>query len=148
MTFTHENESKHLYIKPRSAIFFSSDIRFIWKHTISLRKLDRVDDDLLTRHRRVSLTFRKIRKSECKCTYINYCDSQKLDKSNNETDFKSTFNFTNKTETPTDLEKKHVYDVYDKIATHFSHTRYKPWPRVAEYLELLKPHSLNADIGK
>lgn len=31
---------------------------------------------------------------------------------------------------PTDLEKKHVYEVYDKIAPHFSHTRYKPWPKI------------------
>ena len=52
MTFTFENQSKHLYIKPRSAIFFTGDVRFLWKHTIALRKLDRVDDNLLTRHRR------------------------------------------------------------------------------------------------
>lgn len=31
---------------------------------------------------------------------------------------------------PTELEKKHVYQVYDKIAPHFSHTRYKPWPKI------------------
>ncbi len=97
---------------------------------------------------RVSLTFRKIRKLECKCTYVNVCDSQKKDISNNETDFKSKFNFEEKTGKPTDLEKKHVYDVYDKIATHFSHTRYKPWPKVQEYLENLNQYSLNADVGK
>ena len=28
------------------------------------------------------------------------------------------------------MEKEHVYDVYEKIAPHFSNTRYKPWPRV------------------
>ena len=28
----------------------------------------------------------------------------------------------------TEMEKKHVYEVYDKIAPHFSNTRYKPWP--------------------
>ena len=31
---------------------------------------------------------------------------------------------------PTELQKKHVYEVYDKIAPHFSHTRYKPWPKI------------------
>ena len=30
----------------------------------------------------------------------------------------------------TNMEKEHVYDVYEKIAPHFSNTRYKPWPRV------------------
>lgn len=33
-------------------------------------------------------------------------------------------------QTPTDMEKKHVYEVYDKIAPHFSNTRYKPWPKI------------------
>ena len=31
---------------------------------------------------------------------------------------------------PTQMEVKHVYDVYDRIAPHFSHTRYKPWPKI------------------
>lgn len=35
---------------------------------------------------------------------------------------------------PTEMEKKHVYEVYDKIAPHFSHTRYKPWPRIEAFL--------------
>ena len=48
---------------------------------------------------------------------------------------------------PTEIEKKHVYEVYDKIATHFSHTRYKPWPLVAEFLNALSNDSLVLDIG-
>jgi hypothetical protein len=32
--------------------------------------------------------------------------------------------------TATNMEKEHVYDVYEKIAPHFSNTRYKPWPKV------------------
>jgi alkylated DNA repair protein alkB family protein 8 len=46
-----------------------------------------------------------------------------------------------------DMEKKHVYDVYEKIAPHFSNTRYKPWGKVQEYLESLPPGTLNLDIG-
>ena len=30
----------------------------------------------------------------------------------------------------TEMEKQHVYEVYDKIAPHFSNTRYKPWPKI------------------
>ena len=30
------------------------------------------------------------------------------------------------------LEKEHVQEIYEEIATHFSHTRHKPWPRIAE----------------
>ena len=35
---------------------------------------------------------------------------------------------------PSDIEKKYVYEVYDKIAPHFSSTRYKPWPKVEKFL--------------
>ena len=44
-------------------------------------------------------------------------------------------------EKPTDIEKKHVYEVYDKISAHFSQTRYKPWPLVAEFLNSLEKDS-------
>ena len=47
----------------------------------------------------------------------------------------------------TKLEKEHVYDVYEKIAPHFSNTRYKPWPKVAEFLDNCPPGSLVADVG-
>ena len=42
-----------------------------------------------------------------------------------------------------DIEQKHVYDVYEKIAPHFSNTRYKPWPQVQEFLESLPEGSIN-----
>ena len=48
---------------------------------------------------------------------------------------------------PTEIEKKHVYEVYDKISEHFSHTRYKPWPLVSEFLNSLEKNSLVIDIG-
>lgn len=35
---------------------------------------------------------------------------------------------------PTDIEKKYVYEIYDKIAPHFSATRYKPWPKIEHFL--------------
>jgi len=77
MSFFYNNVTKHLYIKPRSVIFFSGEARFIWEHTIALRKIDRVDDNIFFRKRRLSLTFRKIRKGECSCPYVDCCDSQK-----------------------------------------------------------------------
>lgn len=53
----------------------------------------------------------------------------------------------NASEKPTEIEKKHVYEVYDKISAHFSHTRYKPWPQVAEFLNSLEKDSYVLDIG-
>jgi len=47
----------------------------------------------------------------------------------------------------TEMEKKHVYEVYEKIAPHFSNTRYKPWPKIEKFLNELRPGSLNLDVG-
>ena len=36
---------------------------------------------------------------------------------------------------PGELEDKHVHQVYEQIANHFSVTRYKPWPVVDAFLK-------------
>lgn len=46
-----------------------------------------------------------------------------------------------------DLEQTHVHDVYEQIASHFSLTRYKPWPRVDQYLRELPYGSIGGDVG-
>jgi len=48
---------------------------------------------------------------------------------------------------PISFESNHVHKVYDVIASHFSSTRYKPWPRVREFVESLPLGSFMADIG-
>lgn len=45
------------------------------------------------------------------------------------------------------IEKEFVHQVYEKIAGHFSDTRYKPWPAIENYLLALPRHSVVADIG-
>ncbi len=50
-------------------------------------------------------------------------------------------------EKPGEFEKKYVYGVYEKIAPHFSSTRYQPWPKVEIFLNNLEEGSLVADIG-
>ncbi|KAI1397800.1 S-adenosyl-L-methionine-dependent methyltransferase [Hypoxylon fuscum] len=44
-------------------------------------------------------------------------------------------------------EQQHVHSVYESIASHFSATRYKPWPVVASFLESLPPGSVGLDVG-
>ncbi|KAK6509560.1 tRNA methyltransferase, has a role in tRNA modification [Arthrobotrys musiformis] len=46
-----------------------------------------------------------------------------------------------------EYEDQHVHQVYDKIASHFSATRYKPWPIVHEFLTTLAPGSVGIDVG-
>ncbi len=48
---------------------------------------------------------------------------------------------------PGEIEKKYVYDIYEKITPHFNHTRYKPWPKIEEFLKSLEIGSLVADVG-
>jgi tRNA (uracil-5-)-methyltransferase TRM9 len=45
------------------------------------------------------------------------------------------------------IEETHVHQVYNKIATHFSNTRYAPWPVVAEFLSSRPAGSVGLDIG-
>ncbi|OJJ44188.1 hypothetical protein ASPZODRAFT_168992 [Penicilliopsis zonata CBS 506.65] len=44
-------------------------------------------------------------------------------------------------------EEKHVHEVYQQIAQHFSSTRYKPWPIVEQFLKGLQPGSVGLDVG-
>lgn len=48
---------------------------------------------------------------------------------------------------PEEIEKYHVNQVYDEIAPHFDHTRYKPWPGVKNFVSSLSPYSLLLDLG-
>ncbi|CDI86134.1 hypothetical protein, conserved [Eimeria praecox] len=45
------------------------------------------------------------------------------------------------------LERQHVDSIYAKIAPHFSHTRNRPWPRVAAFIESLPYDALLVDVG-
>ncbi|KAI9803525.1 MAG: hypothetical protein M1825_001868 [Sarcosagium campestre] len=44
-------------------------------------------------------------------------------------------------------EDKHVHEVYDQIASHFSATRYKPWPIVEQFLRDIATGSVGLDVG-
>lgn len=48
---------------------------------------------------------------------------------------------------PEAYEEQHVHEVYEQIASHFSQTRYKPWPIVNEFLLGLAPGSVGLDVG-
>lgn len=44
-------------------------------------------------------------------------------------------------------EELYVKNTYNKIATHFDHTRYKSWTCVEHFLNKIPPGSMIADIG-
>lgn len=45
------------------------------------------------------------------------------------------------------FEQAHVHEVYEVIAPHFSSTRYKPWPKVKEFVDSLPSGSIFCDVG-
>ncbi|KAI4103235.1 MAG: hypothetical protein LQ339_004338 [Xanthoria mediterranea] len=46
-----------------------------------------------------------------------------------------------------EYEEQHVHNVYEQVASHFSSTRYKPWPIVQRFLQELSPGSVGLDVG-
>ncbi|TKA66105.1 tRNA (carboxymethyluridine(34)-5-O)-methyltransferase [Friedmanniomyces simplex] len=44
-------------------------------------------------------------------------------------------------------EEEHVHGVYEQIASHFSSTRYKPWPIIERFLRELPDGAIGLDVG-
>lgn len=55
---TREKQS-HL-LEPRSLLVLSGDVRYHWQHAIPARKSDRYNGEIISRGRRLSLTFRNV----------------------------------------------------------------------------------------
>jgi hypothetical protein len=53
-------QRKMVYLPPRSLLVLRGDARYTWSHGIASRHRDKVDQQLLPRGRRVSLTFRQV----------------------------------------------------------------------------------------
>ena len=102
----------------------------------------------MERSLRISLTFRKIRHIACDCQYSSKCDSRDSEPvKENQSDIKEDLYIPQNENEAKDLEVRHVHDIYEKIAEHFSDTRHSPWPRVAKFLKRLPAGSFVADIG-
>eukprot|EP00794_Sanderia_malayensis_P018979 gene18979-20886_t len=144
-----------LILPGRSLIVMTGESRYLWTHGITPRRTDVVleSDALLgltlkERGFRISLTFRKLFCKPCTCKYPEKCDSQSSAAltpgfSTPKTSVAIPVNESEAQE----LESKHVNDVYDQIADHFSDTRHSPWPKVAKFLDRLSDDSLVADVG-
>ncbi|XP_028401822.1 alkylated DNA repair protein alkB homolog 8-like isoform X2 [Dendronephthya gigantea] len=100
---------------------------------------------LLPREVRLSLTFRKVRRTPCDCKYPSSCDSQDFGRQSNKNGRENVL--PQSEEDAVNLEKAHVHNVYDNIAEHFSGTRHSPWPKIAEFLNKQPRGSIVADVG-
>lgn len=133
-----KNQHKSVFLPQRSLLIMSGESRYNWTHGITPRKLDLIQTEsgltVRKRHTRTSFTFRKVRKGECNCGFVEMCDSyerkQVIDKV-----------------LAVKLEDQHVHAVYENVAEHFSETRSKPWPNVLKFVKSLEIGSVLVDIG-
>ncbi|RUS82471.1 hypothetical protein EGW08_009777 [Elysia chlorotica] len=161
MDFRHDDGRHVSVLLPRrSLMVMRGESRYVWSHGITPRKSDIVaaqacrnltdsrgtdeNDGGLTlqnRGRRVSFTFRKVIKDRQASKHDSCKNDDSGDVSLEDTSVPQT------EEEAVALERKHVNKVYEDIADHFSGTRYKPWPRVIEFVMQQPPLSLLADVG-
>ncbi|XP_035011135.1 alkylated DNA repair protein alkB homolog 8 [Hippoglossus stenolepis] len=166
MEFRHPDGRLVPVVLPgQSLLVMKGESRYLWTHGITPRKFDMVpvcdpqssahsasdigsnsNLTLSKRGTRTSFTFRKIRHEPCRCAFPSTCDSRGA---------LSTPSPSPPTAPSlpcchadaTRLEEVYVHRVYDAIASHFSSTRYSPWPRVCHFLSSLPPGSVLADVG-
>lgn len=60
MDFESGKKRTSYYLEPQSLLVLSNEARYQWKHGIAARKSDKVDGNLASRDRRMSLTFRNV----------------------------------------------------------------------------------------
>lgn len=126
MDFRHKtsNLKKSMVLPPRSLLIIGGDARYQWSHGISHRKYDVIEGVLTERTRRVSLTFRQVKRPPNGHT-INVLRAP-------------------------EIEETHVHSVYERIAPHFSNTRHSGWPQVVSFIRRAAEefaYPMMADIG-
>ena len=63
MQFSKDSEKHEIILNPRSILLLSGDARYLWKHGIKAVKNDQWQNTAIPRKRRISITFRKIKKA-------------------------------------------------------------------------------------
>eukprot|EP00467_Chlorarachnion_reptans_P018647 CAMPEP_0114527464 /NCGR_PEP_ID=MMETSP0109-20121206/23633_1 /TAXON_ID=29199 /ORGANISM="Chlorarachnion reptans, Strain CCCM449" /LENGTH=632 /DNA_ID=CAMNT_0001709437 /DNA_START=166 /DNA_END=2064 /DNA_ORIENTATION=- len=121
--YPKSTEKKSIILPRRSLLVLTKEARYTWSHGIAHRSFDCLHGNVVKRSRRVSLTLRRI--------------------------LQTKMNTLNPLAAPA-VERDYVHTFYERIATHFSHTRWNTWPHVVRFLEnSLKrhPHPLVFDVG-
>jgi alkylated DNA repair protein alkB homolog 8 len=160
MEFRQGSSRRCVFLPPRSLLILAEESRYGWSHGIPTRAADVVlcqgDGGSPTvvvprAARRVSLTFRRLMPSGnvCTCAWPEQCDSR-----HKGGDAAATLPEASTCHYDTDLvsgvpavEVHHVWDLYERIAPHFSATRVAVWPAVKAFLASLPPTSLLLDAG-
>ncbi|GMF32657.1 unnamed protein product [Phytophthora fragariaefolia] len=149
MDFRHPDgvRNEGVLLPARSLAVMSGACRYKWEHAIVPRTFDVIDGKQVSRQRRVSITFRKIRSGPCECPFPKYCDIPGRDDETEDDDEQTGTTEETTSLAPTALEKQFVHEFYETVAAHFSSTRHSPWPRVAKFVSSLPSGSMISDLG-
>ncbi len=148
---SNEGTKKLVHLPPRSLLLMSGPARFNWSHQIVTRMTDCVDNKVISRRTRVSLTLRtaiSLADESGNTSPLHIVESSSFPPKwggarNNAGDDTSDI------ATP-ETERSHVHAVYDAIATQWHHTRGKRgvlWPGATQFLKELPTGSIVADVG-
>ncbi|OQV15112.1 Alkylated DNA repair protein alkB-like protein 8 [Hypsibius exemplaris] len=153
-----EDPVLQVLLEPRSLLAMLGESRYAWTHGIVPRATDSLANSSTTgqtwrRLRRISFTFRCAKKTPCECDYREHCDSQRaLIQTNPGIPNAHPGDFVaegcrDPKKPASSLEDEYVYQVYERIAPHFSETRHKAWPQIAKFVAALAPGSVLLDVG-
>ncbi|GLD96341.1 hypothetical protein PINS_up005024 [Pythium insidiosum] len=169
MEFRHPDgvRCESVLLQPRSLLIMTGASRYEWTHAIPPRAFDVIDGQRVDRQRRVSVTFRKIQDTPCRCAFPVQCDAQRQEQErlqakhghataqssadgttgDNAPDQDREDESASASLAPTPVEQQFVHEFYETVAQHFSSTRYNAWPRIAAFVRALEPGSWVADLG-
>ncbi|KAJ0411634.1 hypothetical protein ATCC90586_004103 [Pythium insidiosum] len=161
MEFRHPDgvRCESVLLQPRSLLIMTGAARYEWTHAIPPRLFDVIDGERVDRQRRVSVTFRKIQDTPCRCAFPVQCDAQRQEQERLQAKQRPEQEVAEgasdgtsaaaaaESLAPTPVEQQFVHEFYETVAQHFSSTRYNAWPRIAAFVRALEPGSWVADLG-
>jgi alkylated DNA repair protein alkB family protein 8 len=155
MLFRRGDDVRALLLPPRSLLLLAGEARFAWQHYIPGRMADPVAgraEPLPRAPRRVSFTFRRTVPAalrHCACPWPEECDTAIARREADE-----AAAAPEPAATPAEdgrrvpaVEQAHVRELYERIAPHFSATRFAVWPAVRRFLTSLPTGAVVVDAG-
>lgn len=142
-----DKTKKLVYLPPRSLLLMSGPARYEWEHMIVTRMTDTHNGKVLPRSLRVSLTLRTA--IDLSGDAIPTVTSRNFPPVWGSNDVTFAGSQADARVTPA-MEREHVHEVYDAIATQWHHTRGKRgvlWPGATQFLTELPQGSIVADVG-
>ena len=143
--YTHQvaDVKKYVHLPRRSLVILSDEARYVYSHSISPRRFDKVQGQLVPRQTRVSLTLRHVVAPHLAVK------SGLVKAAKGDGDVDETISITKGIDSVT-MEEEYVHKVYNTIAMHWHHTRGKRkvhWSQVKNFINALPRGSLVADVG-